>query len=248
MSRLVSALICATLFLFASHMATASPTHVGSTLVLVFGTHTEHDRSVTRSPGFPVPMLTASHSIGRFELTGEAIPPVATFRVDSTHPGLRTVSISYMNFALRYHPTTSTWIGIAQTLYNQQSTYAVSTYGTETDRSRLAGLQYQIGHMLRTTPHSSLEISLAVNPHISANLGQQTAYQFPNGSSFQTRWLVTPEAGTQVEAILSNTIRLHHMHLLYGIRYLNLTMRFPNGILADQNLIAMPFIGISTSS
>ena len=243
MKCLVSALVCAAFFFCSSGASNAAQTLVGGTVIVVSGSHTEQGGTATAS-SIPAPIFFGTHRFGRFELEAEGIPPLGEFKVGNSPTGLKTIALSYFAPSIRYHVTSRTWVGLGETIYNQQSMYQNTAY-TELDRSRVVGLQYQVGVIVHQTLRSSLELQLAVNPHMSANLGQQVTDFFGNGTVFVYPWTSVPESGSQFDALVMNTVHYRRLELVYGLRVINLTMHFADGSLADQNRFTMPFIGFA---
>ena len=196
------------------------------------------------APSIPAPIFFGTHRFGRFELEAEGIPPLGDFKVGNSSLGLTAIALAYFAPSMRYDLTSKTWLGLGETIYNQQSKYQ-NAWSTEIDRSRVVGLQYQVGVTVHQTMRSHLEVQLALNPHMSANLGQQATDFFGNGTSHIRPWTSVPESGSQFDALVMNTVHYRRLELVYGLRVINLTMHFADGSLADQNRFTMPFIGIA---
>lgn len=254
------AFLCAVLSPIA---ASAGTTEVGGAVIFVHGSHTEQAQPLPQYSQavanlVPAPFLLLEHRAGRVTLHLESIPPLGTVPVANNALGLSGVQLSYLGGYLGYALSPRTRIFVGETIFNQQTGYA-HTYGSqnvsgiyvtgshETDRSRVAGAQYGVIETLASSARSSLVATFGVNPHLSANLAQQATYSWNDGSATQTRWFVTPEAGSQIDASLVRRVFKGRTTFAYGLRYINMTMRFADGTLADRNAFAVPFVGISTT-
>ena len=251
-------LFVALLFCIASMTATtvAAPVRAGGGIIFVTGTHHEPNGEAKTS-GVPAPLLFIEHDTGRFTLYAESIPPEGQVPVSGSGLGVSGVELTYLGISARYHPTATTSIGIGETIYNQQTVYSKNyepptnpggTYLTstaQTDRSRVVGVQYLVDQILHRSARSETQLSFAVNPGMRGNLGILSQSSLSNGQTFQGHWFSTPEKGTQIDSMLVESVTNAHFTLRYGIRYLNLTMKFPDGFLADRNTFVIPFIGVS---
>ncbi|MGC8484089.1 MAG: hypothetical protein ACP5O6_00425 [Candidatus Baltobacteraceae bacterium] len=262
MKRFVAAaaficLLC--LSLLSTGTARASTTRVSVGAVIVTGTHRERGGVATTGVA-PVPALWVSHRIGRFALYGEAVSSLGPAPVTGGWTHLQSVSLSYLNFVLRYHLSHAMTFGVGETLYNQQSTY-YSGFGTispppnfvylvsftDTERSRVVGARFELRDALHRSTRGRLTALFAVNPHMTANLGSRWSNRLSNGASHTGSQFLEPEVGSQVDAAIENSVRERRYTLRYGLRYVNLLMKFPNGEVALQNALVAPFIGISRS-
>ena len=236
MKYAVWALVGAAWFSLCS-VARADQTRVGGALLLVNGTHAERGATAT-GVLLPAPMLFIDHASKRWVLHAEGIVGIGPQRVGNSGYGLQSVSLSYVGASARYALTPTTALGIGETLYNQRSIYQESGFN-ETDSSRLAGAQYLVVQSLRRSTNGALDLTLAYNPHMTANL-----FRSFSNVPFE---IVDAESGTQLDTMLAAHHRYRHTTLSYGIRYINLTMHFVNGSIADRNTFLMPFIGLSTN-
>lgn len=248
---MLAALFCAPL------CAAASPTEFGAGVIVVTGDHHESNGD-SHADGVPAPLLHVSHDFGRLQFSAEGIPPIGRVPITGTAIGISGVELTYIGASLRYRLTPRTSAGIGETIYNQQTTYTqeVAAPGTgdhevtsvlNTNRSRVVGVQYQVVQTLRATPRSNAEFLFAVNPHMTGNVGIHYDYTFSDGNHGSSPWIASPESGSQVDSILSNSIFERHVVLRYGVRYIHLSMHFPDGSLADQNSFLIPFAGLSLS-
>jgi len=226
-------------------VASAEATQVGATVLIVHGTHLESGASAPIG-AIPAPLLHARHDVGRFELFAEGIPPFGRVPLGNNGLGISGIELTYLNGVVEYRLSPATRVGIGETIYNQQTTYNQPPIdgfpAQQLDRSRLVGTRYQLDQTLWQTARVHLDLQLALNPHISANLGKH-----PEGLGVPPNiWVVLPEAGSQVDATLAATATSRkRIGVRYGLRYLNLIMRFPDGSLADRNTLLVPFVDIT---
>ncbi len=250
-------LLCAVVLAIASlsSAALASTTNVGLSAIVVNGLHREMNGTSSVS-AVPAPVLWISHRTGRFTLFGEVTSSLGPTPVSNTGngfgTGLSSVQLSYLNVLLRYHLNARTEIGLGETVYNQRSTYSnpFSTLPPQIDTSRVVGMRYEIRERLYGTMHSNLTTHLAFNPHLSANLIEsQSDGDGDHGDPGISEPIVTtqPEAGSQIDAALTNSVQNKRYTVSYGLRYVNMQMFFQSGELADRNSFVMPFIGVSTT-
>lgn len=218
--------------------AQADQTQIGAAAIIVSGTHTEPGSNVVRGSA-PAPVLFVDHRSKRWELYAEGVGGIGPQRVNGTNGvGLQSVLLSNFGASVRYALTSNTAVGVGETLYNQRSIYQEPGFSVS-DSSRLAGAQYAVIQSLRRSPGGELSLSIAYNPHLSANLFQS----YSNAPVT----LISPESGTQIDAKIETRRHLRRTTLYYGVRYINLSMHFVNGELADRNAFVMPFIGVSTA-
>lgn len=234
--------------------APAAPTEVGLQAAFANGAHTETAApaggptaySQATANMIPAPFLHLDQPLGRFALRLESIPPLGTIPVAKNGLGLDGVQLSYLGMSARYQVNAQAQIYAGETIYDQQSNYDHGTY-TERDRSRVAGVQYGALVQIHQGTRSRATFDVAFNPHMSSNLVQSATFVHANGTS-QTFTITTPEAGSQIYMTLSNVVRAKaRTSVEYGVRYLNLTMKFPDGTLADRNAFWVPFVGLSTT-
>ena len=241
--------ILALMFAIVPLRAPASPAQLGLDVVFVNGTHHESHGDV-RASGVPAPMLRLTKDSGRFEFFVEGIPPMGGIPVSGTSLGVNSVQLTYLDMAARYRVLPATLVGIGETIYNQQTGYTSVFHGfnftdttIETDRSRVVGLELGVLQTLRQTPRSIAELSVAANPYMQGTLGMKFDEMSSDGGSFHGPWVDVPESGSQIQAMLVNSVAERRTVFRYGVRYLNLTMHFTDGTLADHNAFFIPFFG-----
>ncbi|MDQ6929149.1 MAG: hypothetical protein M3126_00595, partial [Candidatus Eremiobacteraeota bacterium] len=226
---------------------------VGAALVVVHGTHTEVSGRAT-APAIPAPLLYANVRTGRLTLSAEGIPPLGHLRVLNSSLGLNSIELSYLSGMLSYHVTPRTSLGLGETIYNQETTYNLGMSGggssairlEQTDRSRAVGTRYSIESILMDRPRSNLVAHVGFNPRMTGIIGERLDLYRAGRSTSHSPWTVQPEAGSQFDATLAAQVQTRKLQIGYGIRYLNLVMRFPDGTLADRNAFVIPFISVGT--
>lgn len=228
-------------------------TEVGGALVVVHGAHTESNGRATGA-AIPAPLFYLKHRLGRVTFRAEGIPPIARLRVLNSSIGLNSIELSYVSGALSYLITPRTSLGIGQTIYNQETTYNFggSSMGQstvrvgETDRSRATGMQYSLEGVVARWSRSSVVARLSMNPRMTGIIGQRLDFTQPGAPVTYTPWRAESENGSQVDAALTANVQRRRLQIGYGVRYLNLIMRFSDGALADRNAFVIPFVSVGT--
>ncbi len=241
---------CSALFLvvFAlARPAAAATTRVEVRALVVSGTHTESGSSSTVALQ-PAPEIRITTSEKRWAIFAEAASSLGPTPVTSTNvfnEGPTSVDLSYLNGAIRYRINPIITFGIGETIYNQDSIYpSTSPFGERyAQASRVVGVRYELRSEIYSTVHSHWHADLAVNPHLSANLVQYEPTNDADGD--EGILLSAPESGAQVDASISNRVDNRRYALTYGVRYVNLSMFFPDHQLADREAFVIPFIGIA---
>ena len=238
--------------------ARASQTELGAGIIVVSGTHTEQTGAQARANDVPAPMLHVLHVAGRFEFQLDAIPP-SRASINGSVLGLNSTSLSYLDGTIRFSVARATLLGIGQMVYNQESLYGrqfgtlpiSGTYVTAvntTDRSRIVGLEFSVKQSLRTTKRSALSAIVAYAPSLRGVLGASSLYTWNDGTHTGGHWFATSEFGSQIDVLVDNSVRVaSRAKLHYGLRYLNMSMHFSDGYLADRNAFFVPFVGWSTT-
>ncbi len=256
---IATALFCVVGFaLFPARDARAGVTRVGIGAAAMIGTHREF--LGIKATGIVIePALRISHRIGRFTLVGEGVSTLGPIDASGTNSPLQSIELSYVNFVLRYHLSHSMTFGVGESIYNQLSTYQYN-FGTISpppnfsylvgsiarERTRAVGARFELRDELYRSQRTHLEALLAVNPRLTARWTNSTVLLYSNGPSRALPSnFVIPEAGSQIDASIENSVRERRYTLAYGLRYVNLSMDFPNHLLADRNAFVIPFVGIS---
>lgn len=250
-------LACLTLLAVFSLPARASQTEVGAGIFVVNGTHTEQSGARATASLVPAPLLHVIHRAGRFEFQFDAIPPEQAL-IGGNALGLRSTTLSYLDGTVRFRIAPSTHVGVGEMIYNQESLYKYQ-WGTlpvsgiyvtgvdTTDRSRIAGLEFSAKQLLRATKNAAFHFAVAYCPSLRGALGTSSRYFWNDGTQTGGRWFATSEFGSQIDAMVDNGVRIHKRTTLhYGVRYVNMSMHFSDGYLADRNVFLVPFIGLST--
>jgi hypothetical protein len=229
--------------------ASASPTEVGASLVVVNGVHVEQTGVGARASVVPAPLLNVRQKAGRFEFAFESIPPQRAPLSGSL--GLYSTQLSYFRPSVSYQVTRNTSIGVSELIYNQESLYSY-TYPSQTDkttdRSRIVGVDYVLRQTLRRTARSEASLTAMIAPNLRGKLGQFTSIYVAGNVATTFGWLSFPETGSQLDLVGNNDVHINKRTTLhFGVRYLNMVMRFRNGNLADRNAFVVPFFGWSTT-
>jgi hypothetical protein len=235
--------------------ARAGTTEVGVGVILVSGTHTEQTGAKATAGLVPAPLLTLDHRGAHWGFFLEAIPPLGPVQISNNVLGLKSTQLSYLAGSVRFEVSPQTRVGIGEMMYNQQSVYqyggipvGVLTSTVDTDRSRIVGAKFELLQSLRTTKKSLLTANVTLAPSLRGALGEQSTYTYEGEGSLSSPWFAVSEAGSQVSGMLENAVRENaRLTLHYGVRYINLSMHFSNGALADRNAFVVPFIGVSTA-
>lgn len=235
----------------------ASETEVGAGILVVNGTHTEQKGDRADANLIPAPLLDVRHRFGRFVFEATVIPPERA-PIGANSLGLASTQLSYLDLALRFAVSRQTRIGLGEMLYNQESLYSYrygllpipGAYVTgirETDRSRIVGAELSVQQLLRASLKSTLTGSVAIAPRLYGSLGVSSKFDWSDGTTTGGKWFATPEFGSQIDVIVQNEVRANKRTTFhYGLRYLNMSMHFANGGLADRNAFLVPFFGWST--
>lgn len=225
-------------------VARADELSAGITVTATHGTHEEANQEIVTAPVIPAPVLWLGAKHGRTELIVEGLPPIGPIRVDNDGHGLHGVRLGYGDASLRFWDSQEKIaIGIGESLYVQRSVYELNPFLEQFDSSRVVGGRYEIVGVERLGQTIRFVSSLAVNPRLHAVLTSTFAGRMAPGLFA----LPAPESGAQVD-IASRIERTRgRATIAFGVRYLNLSMKFDDGSLADRNVFVMPFVSLSTT-
>jgi len=226
---------------------------IGLTLNASIGTH-EEKSGRQRVPLLPIPLLDLRVPFKRFEIEVEGVPVFGPVGYDSgITSATRSTKVGYAFGTLRYYIPNSRWsVGAGAILYNQETVTKQTFTGTcgpppcippsstitESDRSRVGGLRYEIGYAVSLPDRRSLSLQIGVTPVMHATIHEAL-------SSVQQTF-DEPERASQVDGQLRYAVQTPGVTWAYGIRYINYVARFEsNGALSDRNTLIMPFAGVS---
>jgi len=226
-------------------VACADELNAGITITATHGTHEEANQEIVRAPLIPAPVLSLGAKHRRVEMVFEGLPPIGPIHVQSDGQGLSGVRLGYGYGSLRFWDSQEkVALGIGESLYVQRSVYTVDPFIDQFDASRVVGGRYEIVGIERLGQTIRFVSSLAVNPRLHAVLTR--TFGGPVGHFFVAP-PPNPESGAQVD-ISSRIERTRgRATIAFGLRYLNLSMKFDDGSLADRNVFVMPFVSFSTT-
>lgn len=236
--------------------ALADTPALGMNLNVVLGRQQQSSQRTTSLPTVPVPMLWAAVPIKRFTIFAEGVPPIGPVSYADGRGTTQATKISYMAFEGRWKVDASRFaLGVGSTVVNQATYYGFRDPVTE-QASRVAGFRVSAVARLEQTLRADTDFSMAFSPSMH---GVQRSYL-----RYATRVLCTPTAPhiwtcsfvTDVNdselaslADIQVARRLHfgRYALRYGLRYINYSARYPNGMAADRERLIMPFVGMEYS-
>ena len=243
-----------------SAVAWADPVEVGGSLLLVSGAHVEQTGAKASATLIPAPLLVVRQRWNHVEIELESIPPLGPQRIGANGLGLRSTALSYFDGTLRHDVSPGTQLGVGEIVYNQQSIYqsttgpfplngggTFSSTTTNTDRSRIVGAMFGAEHVFARGVRSRFIASVAFSPSLHGVLGGQEHY-VSNDANYTGPWSAVSETGSQIAAIAQADVHANRrVTVHYGVRYLNMVMRFTGGQLADRNGFIVPFAGLTTA-
>lgn len=221
--------------------ADPSSTDIGITVNPTFGVHEDYNDYI-HVPPVPAPFIEASHRFDRFELYAFGLPPTVAIPYSDAIQHQTSLRITILDGTLRIFDNDRRFaVGIGETIYNQDTHYAVADLYPNTDEeqySRVLGMHVELFSRLPFR-HGVLETSLRYTPTM---LGTQvSAY---GSSPTLTRY--DPEHGNQVDG----EIRYVHpagdrREAVLGLRYVNFTAGYttPGRPLSDRNAGILPSFG-----
>ncbi|MBV9271539.1 MAG: hypothetical protein JO165_10610 [Candidatus Eremiobacteraeota bacterium] len=223
--------------------ARADGVSAGITITATHGTHEEANQTVITAPLIPAPILNAGLKHNHVELSAEGLPPIGPIHVENDGQGLRGVRLGYADTSLRFWDSQEkVAFGIGESLYVQRSMYFITPFRTEVDASRVVGGRYEIVGIERLGQTIRFVSSVAVNPRLHAVLTH--TFEGPDSAHWYSPH--HPESGSQVDIASRIERSRGRATIAFGVRYLNLNMKFDDGSLADRNVFVMPFVSFST--
>ncbi|MGB6060921.1 MAG: hypothetical protein WBG27_04395 [Candidatus Aquilonibacter sp.] len=230
--RCISILVLAALLLIARPApALADDLALG---VEVFGGNETHIETGNNASVYsPVPLAVLDAHVNRFEITGEWLP-LPSIPISNNPNGIHSITLNYLDGSVRYWVAPNRWaLGIGETLWNQQTEYLYMPVAY--DASRGAGARYELVNSIPLRTGVALQTSVAAAPTIHAILSY--TYGAPG---YWSAPISEQEAQVDVQVAVVQSVK--RWRLKYGLRYTNLTAKFPNGSFADANHIAGLFV------
>ncbi len=248
--RVILALFTAVLFGVAPAFAD-SPTVGVNVDLIAGGRQQQSSQKSTSLPTVAVPMFFANVPFKRFSVFAEGVPPIGPISYADGRGSTQSTKISYMTLEGRWHlPGDRFTIGAGSTLVNQATFYSVFDPVSE-QSSRVAGFRFSASARLENSLRAATDLSAAFSPSMH---GVQHSYfwpgvwacYLPNGA-FQVcepaHAVDDSELASFVDLQASRVQRFGRYALRYGVRYINYSAKYWNGVAADRERLIMPFVG-----
>jgi hypothetical protein len=249
--RMVAALFAAALLSVAPALAD-SPAVGVNVDVVAGGRQQQSSQRSTTLPTVPVPMFFANVPFKRFSVFAEGVPPIGPVSYADGRGATQATKISYMMFEGRWRvPGDRFTIGAGSTLVNQ-STYYSRFEPVSEQSSRVAGFRFSASARVENSLHASTDFSVALSPSMH---GIQRSYlRFPAIActappfTFGGCRVITDANDAELASFVdlqgSRTQHFGRYALRYGLRYINYSAKYPDGIAADRERLIMPFVGM----
>jgi hypothetical protein len=249
--RILVALLTAAVFSVAPALAD-SPSIGVNVDVVAGGRQKQSSQSTTSLPTIPVPMFFANVPIEHFSIFAEGVPPIGPVSYADGRGATQATKISYMMLEGRWHvPGGRFTLGAGSTLVNQATFYSRFTPVSE-QSSRVAGFRLSAQARVENTLRSTTDLSAAFSPSMHGI--QHSYFRIPifqctsPPPGFAGCRLVTDaddsELASFVDLQMSRGQRFGRYTLHYGLRYINYSAKYPDGIAADRERLIMPFVGM----
>jgi hypothetical protein len=249
--RILVALFVAALFSVAP--AVADSPCVGVNVDVVAGGRQKQSSSRSTSlPTVPVPMFFANVPVKQFSIFAEGVPPIGPVSYADGRGTTQATKISYMMFEGRWRlPGDRFTIGAGSTLVNQATFYSRFDPVTE-QSSRVAGFRVSAQARIEQSLLATTDISAAFSPSMHGI--QHSYFKFPLFICHRTAPHVAvckgetdvddSELASFVDLQALQSRRFGRYTLRYGLRYINYSAKYPDGIAADRERLIMPFVGM----
>jgi hypothetical protein len=249
--RILVALLTAAVFSVAPALAD-SPSVGVNVDVVAGGRQKQSSQNTTSLPTVPVPMFFANVPIKQFSIFAEGVPPIGPVSYADGRGATQATKISYMMLEGRWRlPGGRFTLGVGTTLVNQATFYSRFTPVSE-QASRVAGFRLSTRARIENTLRATTDLSAAFSPSMHGI--QHSYFRFP-------RFVCTPvgphvqrchgatdaddaELASFVDLQASRGQRFGRYTLHYGLRYINYSAKYPDGIAADRERLIMPFVGL----
>jgi hypothetical protein len=225
---------------------------VGVNVNAVVGRQQQSSSRSTALPSVPVPMFTANIPIKRFAIFAEGVPPIGPVSYADGRGSTQATKLSYMAMEARWHvPGERFTFGVGTTLVNQATYYSRFTPIGE-QSSRVAGFRFSARALVEHSLRAQTELSAAFSPSMH---GIQHSYlRYPAiicsphmGFCRIIKDHDDAELASLVDIGASRLQRFGRYGLRYGLRYINYSAKYPNGVAADRERLMMPFVGLEFS-
>jgi hypothetical protein len=250
--RIFAALFAAALFSVAP--AIADSPSVGVNIdVVAGGKQKQSSQKTTSLPTIAVPMFFANVPIKQFSIFAEGVPPIGPVSYADGRGTTQATKISYLMLEGRWHlPGDRFTIGAGTTLVNQATFYSRFDPVSE-QSSRVAGFRISAQARVENTLNAATDISAAFSPSMHglqhSYLRYATIVCPPPGPTLIHCRVITgaddSELASFVDLQASRAQRFGRYTLRYGLRYINYSAKYPDGIAADRERLIMPFVGMA---
>jgi len=222
-----AALALAAVLACAQARAVAGETSAGLTLNATVGAHSE-GRGAQSLPVVPVPVFWIEHREGKVALYLEGVPPIGPVALG----GGDATKLSMLDGALRVDVAPRAWLGIGETIFDQQTTYA----NRETQSSRVVGARYEAGAIVWQAGSRRVDLQVDDSPTMRGRIVDAFPFGFSSTGG---------ERASLVDAKATWSTTGPHRIFSAGLRWINYSAVFPNGATADENRLLTPFVGLA---
>jgi hypothetical protein len=247
--RVIVALFAAALFSVAPAFAD-SPSVGVNVDVIAGGRQQQSAQKSTSLPTVAVPMFFANVPLKRFSIFAEGVPPIGPISYADGRGTTQATKISYLMVEGRWRvPGDRFTFGVGSTLVNQATFYSRFNPVAE-QSSRVAGFRISLQARVQQSLLGTTDFSAAFTPSMHGI--QHSYFRYPAiicQPAFPRCWAATDlddsELASFVDLQAARSQNIGRRYALrYGLRYINYSAKYPDGIAADRERLIMPFVGL----